>query len=211
MKAFWVKAIVLSVLIVAGVAVFFGVSLYHDNQTRKAPKNPLAICRIFKAHPDWYHASYHVEKRYGVPISLQMAVIYQESRFRSAAEPKREYIFGWLPWLRQSTAEGYSQALDDTWHYYLKETGQLSANRDYFSDSVAFVGWYLHCIHRYLHIPMTHTYSLYLAYHEGMRGYLSRHYLSDRGLRRSAFDVERVARHYRARLIQCEKEFVRYR
>ena len=54
----------------------------------------------------------------------------------------REKLFGIIPWLRPSTAKGYSQALDETWEQYIDETGNTWARRGSFSDSADFIGWY---------------------------------------------------------------------
>lgn len=179
-----------------------GLSACSD-KADSVPKHLRPICHIFKTHPDWYKATYAIQKQYGVPISLQMAVIAQESGFRANAQPKRQTLFGWLPWFRSSTAHGYAQVLDGTWHYYLKKTGRLSANRDYFSDSVAFLGWYLHRIHHELGIPMSNTYALYLAYHEGVHGYQSHLYRRHPGVMSIARKVQGLAWHYHSRLMQC--------
>ncbi len=183
---------------------FFVLSLTACSDTSEdVPKHLRPICHIFEKHPDWYKATYNVQAKYGVPISLQMAIIAQESGFRANAQPKRQKLFGWLPWFRSSTAHGYAQVLDGTWRYYLKKTGQLSANRDYFSDSVAFLGWYVQRIHHELHIPMSNTYALYLAYHEGIHGYQTHEYWRHPKVMKIARKVRKMAWHYHSRLTEC--------
>ena len=74
------------------------------------PKNPENICEIFREHRDWYFAAKDAKDRWGVPIHVPMSIMYQESSFRHDAQPPRDYLFGFIPWGRVSSAYGYSQA-----------------------------------------------------------------------------------------------------
>ena len=61
-------------------------------------------------------------KKWELPPFVLIAFVFQESSFNSNAKPDREKLFGIIPWLRPSTAKGYSQALDETWEQYIDET-----------------------------------------------------------------------------------------
>ena len=60
----------------------------------------------------------------GVPIHVQMAVIYYESSFQNRAKTPMRY-FGIIPLGRESSAFGYAQALDGTWTDYKKPLAAL--------------------------------------------------------------------------------------
>lgn len=64
------------------------------------PQSPENICDIFEEHNDWYHAAADVRERWGVPIHVPMAMMYQESSFRHDAVPPRYYFLGFIPWGR---------------------------------------------------------------------------------------------------------------
>ena len=106
------------------------------------PDNPNDICAIFKQYPRWYWESLDSYKHWGVPISVQMAIIKQESHFREDARPPRTKLLGFIPWSRPTTAYGYAQAVNGTWEHYQQETGSRDTDRDEFGDAVDFVGWY---------------------------------------------------------------------
>jgi hypothetical protein len=99
-----------------------------------------------------------------------LAVIHQESRFRSEARPWWR-LFGLFPVAPASSAYGYSQATDGTWRDYQRAAGRRGARRDVFADAVDFVGWYADVIHRQARVAKHDAYHLYLAYHEGPGGF----------------------------------------
>ena len=74
------------------------------------PKNPENVCEIFREHRDWYFAAKEARERWGVPIHVPMSMMYQESSFKHDAQPPRDYLLGFIPWGRVSSAYGYSQA-----------------------------------------------------------------------------------------------------
>ena len=41
------------------------------------------ICSIFKQYPNWYWATKDVETRWRVPVTVQMAIMHQESHMMS--------------------------------------------------------------------------------------------------------------------------------
>ena len=97
------------------------------------PKDTSNLCKIFYEKEDWYDAAADMRDKWGVPIHVPMAMMYQESSFRHDALPPRDYIlFGLIPWGRVSSAYGYSQAKTPTWSDYVRETGNTGADRDDF-------------------------------------------------------------------------------
>jgi hypothetical protein len=135
------------------------------------PKNIENLCSIFKEKQGWYKASNAAYTKWAVPVSVQMAIIHQESRFVANAEPSGRLIFGFIPWFNSSSAYGYPQAKDETWYDYQQRSGNKSAERDNFSDACDFIGWYSQNSYNKLGIAKIDTKNLYLAYHEGHGGY----------------------------------------
>lgn len=174
-------------------------------QAGSPPKHPNNICKIFQEYPSWYWSAKKTRQKWHVPISVQMAIMYQESQFRSQAKPKRHKLFGIIPWFRPTTASGYTQAVDETWREYIKSQSMLSGARDNFADATNFIGWYADKAHSRLKISRQNARNLYLAYHEGINGYRNRVYLRKKWLIGIAHKVQRRAALYRAELLYCEK------
>lgn len=107
------------------------------------PSNPENICAIFREKPDWHDAALKVQKKWGAPVPVPMAMMYQESSFKQDAVPPRYYFLGIIPWGRVSSAYGYAQAKDETWADYKKDAGGWGASRDNFADALDFMGWYM--------------------------------------------------------------------
>ena len=161
------------------------------------PKNSDNLCATFREKEDWYANAKQSFEKWGVPISVQMAIMHQESHFVADAQPPRIWLLGIIPWFRPSSAYGYAQAKDETWSDYLDKVGSWSADRDDFSDAADFIGWYGFVSHSRLGIPKGDAKNLYLAYHEGHGGYQRKSYLNKPWLTRVA---DKVA--YRAKLFQ---------
>ena len=85
---------------------------YHEKQN---------CCDMFTKNFSWYNASRSSQDRWNIPISLQLAVIFQESSFKHNAAPDRNYLLGFIPWSRKSSAYGYAQVLKGTWGSYEKD------------------------------------------------------------------------------------------
>lgn len=170
----------------------------------KIPSNVNHICSIFRENPNWYHHTRYVAHRWHVPIAVQMAVIHQESKFDSRATPPRTKLLWIIPWQRPSTAYGYSQALNQTWAVYKKHQGRTFASRDSFADAVDFIGWYANQAHIRANIPPNDPYRLYLAYHEGVGGYMKKTYLKKPWLIHVAHKVSARASIYQAQLKKCQ-------
>lgn len=137
-----------------------------------APKNLDNACSIIDQRPHYLGAMKRTERRWGVPVAVQMATIYQESKFIGNARTPVKYTLGVIPMGRQSSAYGYSQALDGTWDDYRREEGGWGARRDDIRDATDFMGWYFKKSQEDLGIPMSDARNQYLAYHEGRTGYL---------------------------------------
>ena len=170
------------------------------------PAGTSNICSILKEKPDWYEASLHAQKTWGVPVAVQMAIIKQESAFVADARPPRKWILGIIPGSRVSTAYGYSQALDGTWDRYRQSTGHTGAERDDFADAVDFIGWYTQQTQQELGIPTGDAYRQYLAYHEGQGGYQRGSYRQKPWLTDVAHTVAANSTRYRQQLNSCKPE-----
>jgi hypothetical protein len=176
--------------------------------TPPPPRDLNNVCNIFRQYPHWYHESKDVERRWHVPVSVQMAILHQESKFNATAQPERTKLLWIIPWTRPSTAYGYSQALNGTWALYKRARGGAFVSRDHFGDGVDFIGWYANEAYKRAKIPGNQAYDLYLAYHEGVGGYLQKSYLRKPWLIVVAHKVSAREKIYRAQLASCEKSLV---
>jgi hypothetical protein len=167
------------------------------------PRNLNDACSIAEQRPKYMKAFKATERRWGVPVHVQMATIYQESRFRGDARTPYRFALGVIPMGRQSSAYGYSQALDGTWDDYRAETGRRSAKRDRIRDATDFMGWYMNKSREKNGIPLTDARNQYLAYHEGNTGYARGTYNSKSWLVRVADDVQSRSNLYAAQLSSC--------
>ncbi|MDX2483260.1 MAG: lytic transglycosylase [Pseudodonghicola sp.] len=167
------------------------------------PRNLDNACSILAQRPKYKRAFRATERKWGVPMHVQMAVIHQESKFRSDARTPFRYKLGVIPMGRASSAYGYSQALDGTWEEYQKATGHRRAKRDRMRDASDFMGWYMTRSYERNGISLTDARNQYLAYHEGHTGYSRGSHKSKSWLLRVASDVEQRASTYRAQLKSC--------
>jgi hypothetical protein len=135
-----------------------------------------------------------------------MAIMHQESRFVAKAKPPRTKLLGFIPWLRPSSAYGYSQAKDSTWDWYQSASGNYGADRDDFDDAIDFIAWYNHTSVKRCGIRSDDTYHLYLAYHEGHGGFNRRSFKSKPWLKRVAQKVSARSSRYASQLAACEEE-----
>lgn len=171
----------------------------------RPPRDVNNVCNIFHQYPKWYRDALDVERRWKIPVSVQMAILHQESKFDARARPGRTKLLWVIPWKRPSSAYGYTQALRSTWALYKRSSngGRVLASRDDFTDAVDFVGWYANQANRIAGIPRTDAYRLYLAYHEGIGGYQRRTYLKKRWLVPVARKVSARAQLFQAQLNHC--------
>ena len=174
------------------------------------PKNPDNICKIFQEKRSWYKAAIRTEKRWKLPPYVLMSFVFQESSFQANARPEREQLFGFIPWFRPSSAKGYSQALTKTWDDYKDETGNGGADRNNFSDSADFIGWYA-SKGFYQGFERTDARSLYLAYHEGYGGFKKRTYRKKQSLIKVADRVQSRSEMYQKQYWGCAKDLKKKR
>jgi len=168
------------------------------------PRNVENACYIFQEKPDWFDASVDVEKRYGLPIQVQLAIIRQESSFKHNAKPARDTLLGIPMWWRVSSAYGYAQVLDGTWDWYKDKTGRWFASRENYADAVDFMGWYTNISQRTLGISKWDAYNQYLAYHEGHGGWKRKTFNKKQWLIEVAKKVDRNAQMYGTQLKNCK-------
>lgn len=187
------------------LAVFMVVALLPACVT-SPPEQVDNVCDIFQEKSGWYEDAKDSRARWGVPVSVSMAFMHQESRFVATAKPPRKKLWGVIPGPRPSDAYGYSQAKDSTWEWYQRSTGNYGADRDDFGDAIDFVGWYNNVSHKELGIDKQDAFRLYLAYHEGHGGYRKQSYRSKDWLVDVARKVDRQAKQYNTQLQECSEE-----
>lgn len=173
------------------------------------PANPDNVCDMFEERRAWYRAAERSADRWGVPVSVTMAFIYQESGFRARARPPRSRLLGFIPWTRPSSARGYAQALNTTWDMYRRETGNVLARRSNFADAADFVGWYNQHSYRRNQIDRRDARNLYLAYHEGHTGFNRGSYRDKAWLLAVANRVQQNASLYARQYASCEERLGR--
>lgn len=168
-----------------------------------APRNLDNACAILRERPTYYRAMKATERRWGIPVHVQMATIHQESKFIGNARTPHRFALGIIPMGRQSSAYGYSQALDSTWDDYRRDAGRMGARRDRIQDATDFMGWYMDETSEKLNIPKWDAASQYLAYHEGRNGFANQSYLGKPWLMDVAAKVGSRAEMYRSQLETC--------
>jgi hypothetical protein len=191
-------------LVVSLPAIFFGCAA-------APPAQPDRICEVFEERRSWFKAAQRSERRWGVPVAIQMAFVQRESSFMARARPPRKRLFGVVPWKRPSSAYGYAQATNSTWEAYQRATRRRFADRNDFADALDFIGWYNRTSHDQLKIPLDDAYRLYLAYHEGRGGYARGSYKRRPAVRAYAKTVAQRAQQYQAQLDGCRKKLRRKR
>lgn len=170
-----------------------------------APRDLDNACAIVDERPKYLRAMKRTERKWGVPVAVQMATIHQESKFIGNARTPLRFALGVIPMGRQSSAYGYSQALDGTWDEYKQREGARRAKRDDIRDATDFMGWYMHQSTQELGIPKWDAERQYLAYHEGRTGYRRASYRGKPWLVSVASRVGSRARLYDAQLRSCRK------
>ena len=171
--------------------------------TGRAPSNLDNACAILSERPGYLRAFKAAERKWGVPVHVQMATIYQESKFISDARTPLRFSLGVIPVGRQSSAFGYSQALDATWKEYQQQEGGRRTRRDDIRDATDFMGWYMTGTQRELGISLADARNQYLAYHDGRSGYRRGTYNGKPWLVRVAGEIESRAATYQVQLLGC--------
>lgn len=169
----------------------------------RAPRDLDNACAILDQRPGYLRAFRAAERKWGVPVHVQMATIYQESKFISNARTPLRYSLGVIPVGRQSSAFGYSQALDATWKEYQQQEGGRRTRRDNIRDATDFMGWYMAETNRSLGISLHDARNQYLAYHDGRTGYRRGTYNGKPWLVRISGEIQSRASMYQAQLPRC--------
>ena len=165
--------------------------------------NPNNLCSIFQEKDSRYSAAHEVHDKYGVPIHVAMAIMYQESSFvEDAKPPMRWFLF--IPYGRGSSAYGYAQAQDPVWEDYLDEAGSFFSDRDDFVDALDFIAWYMTKTKEANGIALSDAYNQYLNYHEGWNGFKNGTYRSKDWLLKAARSVQQRADSYKQQLLHCD-------
>lgn len=173
------------------------------SSNNSAPRNLDNACSILDQRPTFERAMKRTERRWGVPAHVQMATIFQESKFIGNARTPLRFALGVIPMGRQSSAYGYSQALDATWDEYRRDTRNRGAKRDDIDDATDFIGWYMTGTREQLNISLSDARNQYLAYHEGRTGYSRGSYRSKSWLVQVADRVQSRSNTYRQQLRGC--------
>ena len=173
--------------------------------TKSPPRDLDNACSIVSQRPSYLRAMKNAERKWGVPVPVQMAVIHQESKFDGDARTPHRYALGVIPMGRMSSAYGYSQALDGTWDEYKSNAGRWRAKRTNIDDATDFMGWDMTLTEQRNGIPKTDARRQYLAYHEGHAGYRRGSYTSKSWLVRVASRVDQRSQMYAGQLRSCGK------
>ncbi len=163
-------------------------------------------CKLLQQNREWHEALRETARNWGAPMGFQLAVIKQESSFdANALAPRGERkFFGLLEGDRVSTAEGYSQALNDTWNEYKKKTNNWNANRNNFRDASDFIGWYYNTNGQRVGINQYDYRAHYLIYHEGAGGYTRGTWKTKGWLVDVASRVAAQASRYESQMSTCD-------
>lgn len=170
------------------------------------PQEPDNICSIFTENDDWYDAAKEARDKWGVPVHVPLAIMYQESSFKHDAAPPMEYFLGLIPIGRASDAYGYAQAKTMTWDDYVRETGNSWSSRSDFDDAMDFMGWFIAKTHKLNGVSKWDARNLYLNYHEGWGGYRRGTYQSKSWLIKVASRVDDRARRYAGQYKRCQQD-----
>jgi hypothetical protein len=187
----------------AGLLLLCGCVLAGCSSNRP-PTQQEDVCLIFAEKPEWHEASADASKRWGTPLFVPMAMMYQESSFRADARPPMRYFLGIIPYGRPSTAYGYAQVKDETWADYQRETGNNWSSRDDFADAIDFMGWYTSKTQKVNGISKWDAYNQYLNYHEGWGGFSRGTHLQKAWLLPVARKVDERSRRYSMQYKGCK-------
>ena len=171
----------------------------------RPPRDLDNACLILRDRPDIARATRQAEREWGIPVHVQLATIHQESSFVHNARTPHRYALGVIPMGRQSSALGYSQALDGTWEDYQQDTRNRRARRTDIRDATDFMGWYMNRSVERLGIAADDARNQYLAYHEGHTGYARGSYNAKPWLIRVAARVDARADRYEQQLAGCRR------
>ena len=152
----------------------------------RIPSHQNNACDLLDHKSSWKRAVKKTSKKWGVSPSLQL-----------------KFFLGIIPNGRISSAYGYAQALNGTWDWYKKDTGNRSASRTNFYDATDFIGWYVSQTNKKLKISKSNVYRQYLAYHQGHTGYASGRYKSSEAIMAVAKRTASTASLFERQLKNC--------
>ena len=175
-------------------AIYHWAKNHSDSPDQNTPGDdnapPGSICRLVAEHPDWYRAAKVTEAKWGVPVNVQFAIMRTESKFNPQAKNPN------------SSAYGFAQALNGTWHRYQTEQ-DTNSNRANFSAASDFIGWYASHMQDELGINSNDAYRLYLAYHDGGAAYKRQQRSGQFKIGKLAHHVQRDADNFASQLSMC--------
>lgn len=170
------------------------------------PAEPENLCSIFKENRSWYKAALSTREKWGVPVHVPLAMMYQESSFKHNAAPPMQYFMGFIPIGRASDAYGYAQAKTMTWDDYVKETGNSWSSRSNFADAMDFMGWFIYKTNKVNGVSKWDAKNQYLNYHEGWGGYKRGTYKAKKWLGPVAQKVDDRAKRYAQQYQTCKDD-----
>ncbi len=110
-----------------------------------SPRNLDDACSIVKQRPKYMKAFRATERKWGVPVHVQMATIYQESRFRR----RRPHAVSLCAWRDpDGPPDRAPMAIGRRWTApgieYRADTGRARcASATKIDDATDFMGWYM--------------------------------------------------------------------
>ncbi len=170
------------------------------------PRDPENLCAIYQENRGWYKAAVNTREKWGVPVHVPLAMMYQESSFKHNAAPPMQYFLGFIPVGRASDAYGYAQAKTATWDDYVKETGNWWSSRSNFDDAMDFMGWFIYKSNKINGVSKWDARNQYLNYHEGWGGYKRKSYQSKAWLVKVADRVDQRSRRYASQYQSCKED-----
>lgn len=168
-----------------------------------APRALDDACAILRQKPHFRRAFRATERKWNVPVHVQMATLYQESKFIADARTPFRWVIGVIPMGRQSSAYGYAQALDGTWEEYQEAMGRPRARRDDIGDAADFMGWYFNTTLERNGVALDDARGQYLNYHEGHTGYRRGTHNRKAWLMRISSEVAARSQTYAVQLATC--------
>ena len=165
------------------------------------------ICSLLDDKVSWYKAVKASSIKYDVPMHLQLAIIHQESRFKSNARPFKFKFFDLFSFPgNRTSAFGFAQVQDTTWKWYKSKIKDNSVYRDNFEDATHFIAWYIVQSHKRLNISKEDHSNQYLAYHEGHNGFRKGNYKKKPWLLEVSKKVSKQADLYQRQLAKCRSQ-----
>ena len=76
---------------------FFALAIILSGCVTDRNFNQSNVCDIFKTNPQWKSYAEKTKEKWGVPVSLQLSFIKQESSFNRTARPPRQIVLGFIP------------------------------------------------------------------------------------------------------------------